>query len=190
MDQTAVDASAKLYLDDLQVGQRLRSGTHALDAGQIKEFAARFDPQPFHLDESAAADSLFKGLAASGWHTAAVTMRLLVDGGAPPPGTRTTRPARRELAPGRVVHHGAAHSVVLRNEVRLDGAEIVANYLRVGFEADGSWRLEFPYADHRELIMDILKFGADVEVLAPPELRQRVADEAARLTRLYAAPRK
>lgn len=83
MDQTAVDASAKLYLDDLQVGQRLRSGTHALDAGQIKEFAARFDPQPFHLDESAAADSLFKGLAASGWHTAAVTMRLLVDGGAP-----------------------------------------------------------------------------------------------------------
>jgi predicted DNA-binding transcriptional regulator YafY len=57
-------------------------------------------------------------------------------------------------------------------------------------EADGSWRLEFPYADHRELIMDILKFGADVEVLAPPELRQRVADEAARLTRLYAAPRK
>ncbi|MBI5898706.1 MAG: YafY family transcriptional regulator [Rhodocyclales bacterium] len=58
------------------------------------------------------------------------------------------------------------------------------------FEADGSWRLEFPYADHRELIMDILKFGADVEVLAPPDLRRRVAEEAARLTRLYAAPRK
>ncbi len=58
------------------------------------------------------------------------------------------------------------------------------------FEADGSWRLEFPYADHRELIMDILKFGADVEVLAPPDLRRRVADEAERLTRLYAALRK
>lgn len=54
------------------------------------------------------------------------------------------------------------------------------------FEDDGSWRLEFPYADHRELIMDILKFGADVEVLAPPDLRRRVADEAARLTALYA----
>ncbi|MCM2308645.1 MAG: YafY family transcriptional regulator [Sulfuritalea sp.] len=52
---------------------------------------------------------------------------------------------------------------------------------------DGSWLLEFPYADHRELIMDILKFGADVEVLAPPDLRQRVADEAARMTRMYAA---
>ncbi|MCF8174292.1 MAG: YafY family transcriptional regulator [Burkholderiaceae bacterium] len=55
------------------------------------------------------------------------------------------------------------------------------------FDADGSWRLEFPYADHRELIMDILKFGADVEVLAPPDLRQRLADEGARLTLLYAA---
>ena len=58
------------------------------------------------------------------------------------------------------------------------------------YEADGSWQLEFPYADHRELIMDILKFGADVEVLAPPDLRQRVADEAAKMTQLYiAAPK-
>jgi predicted DNA-binding transcriptional regulator YafY len=55
------------------------------------------------------------------------------------------------------------------------------------FEPDGSWLLEFPYADHRELIMDILKFGADVEVLAPPDLRSRVTEEAARLTALYAA---
>ena len=58
---------------------------------------------------------------------------------------------------------------------------------KCGYQADGSWLLEFPYADHRELIMDILKFGADVEVLAPPDLRQRVADEAAQMTRLYAA---
>jgi len=56
------------------------------------------------------------------------------------------------------------------------------------FEADGSWLLEFPFSDHRELIMDILKFGADVEVLAPPDLRRRVGEEAARLTALYAAP--
>ena len=54
------------------------------------------------------------------------------------------------------------------------------------FDADGSWLLEFPYADHRELIMDILKFGADVEVLAPADLRQRVAREAARTVEIYA----
>ena len=54
------------------------------------------------------------------------------------------------------------------------------------FAADGSWLLEFPYADHRELIMDIMKFGADVEVLAPADLRQRVTREARRMMELYA----
>src|SRR5262245_61684581 len=73
----------RLFLDDLRVGQRFTSGTHALDEAQIKSFAAQFDPQPFHLDGEAAKDSLFAGLAASGWHTAAITMRLLVEGGAP-----------------------------------------------------------------------------------------------------------
>jgi acyl dehydratase len=72
-----------LYLEDVQVGQRFRSGTHALDEAQITAFAREFDPQPFHTDAEAAKDSLFDGLAASGWHTAAVTMKLLVDGGAP-----------------------------------------------------------------------------------------------------------
>jgi len=71
------------YLEDLYVGQRFASGTHALDESQIKAFANQFDPQPFHLDHGAATQTLFAGLAASGWHTAAVTMRLLVDGGAP-----------------------------------------------------------------------------------------------------------
>lgn len=51
-----------------------------MDARSIKEFASRYDPQPFHLDEEAARDTIFEGLAASGWHTAAVTMRMLVDG--------------------------------------------------------------------------------------------------------------
>jgi acyl dehydratase len=74
---------AGLYLDDLQVGQRFTSGTYVIEEAQIKAFAAEFDPQPFHLDESAAQASLFKGLAASGWHTAAIAMRLLVDGGLP-----------------------------------------------------------------------------------------------------------
>lgn len=54
-----------------------------MDAERIKSFAAEFDPQPFHLDEAAAEASIFRGLAASGWHTAAVAMRLLVDGGLP-----------------------------------------------------------------------------------------------------------
>jgi len=73
----------RLYLDDLQVGQRFNSGTYLIDETQINAFAAAFDPQPFHLDESAAQGSIFKGLAASGWHTAAVATRLLVDGGLP-----------------------------------------------------------------------------------------------------------
>ena len=72
-----------LYLDDLQLGQRFQSGTYAIEEAQIKGFAAEFDPQPFHLDERAAQASIFKGLAASGWHTAAIAMRLLVDGGLP-----------------------------------------------------------------------------------------------------------
>ncbi|HEV3006768.1 MAG TPA: MaoC family dehydratase [Pirellulales bacterium] len=68
-----------LYLDDLHVGQRFVSGTHLIDEVQIKEFAKQFDPQPFHLDADAAQDTLFAGLVASGWHTAAISMRLLVE---------------------------------------------------------------------------------------------------------------
>ena len=73
----------KLYLDDIQVGQRFTSGSITVEAAEIKAFARDFDPQPFHLDEAQAKATLFGGLAASGWHTAALTMRLLVDGGAP-----------------------------------------------------------------------------------------------------------
>ncbi|ABQ30867.1 hypothetical protein ACMV_17060 [Acidiphilium multivorum AIU301] len=68
-----------LFFDDLAVGTRFESGTTTLDAAAIREFAARYDPQPFHLDDAAARTTLFGGLAASGWHTAAVTMRLLVE---------------------------------------------------------------------------------------------------------------
>ncbi|HXX85838.1 MAG TPA: MaoC family dehydratase [Casimicrobiaceae bacterium] len=76
-------ANGALFLEDFHAGQRFRSGSHAIDEAQIKAFAAQFDPQPFHLDEAAARASLFSGLAASGWHTAAITMRLMVDGGVP-----------------------------------------------------------------------------------------------------------
>ena len=72
-----------LYLDDLQVGQRFTSAEYRIDEDGIKAFAAEFDPQPFHLDTAVANASLFGGLAASGWHTAAITMRLMVTGGVP-----------------------------------------------------------------------------------------------------------
>src|SRR5262245_16888182 len=72
-----------LYLDDLHVGQRFASGTHRIDEAQIRAFAEQFDPQPFHLDAEAAKATLFAGLAASGWHTAAISMRLLVESGLP-----------------------------------------------------------------------------------------------------------
>ena len=77
------DANRRLYLDDLHVGQRFVSDAHALDKGQVIAFASQFDPQSFHLDDELAKATLFGGLAASGWHTAAITMRLLVDGGMP-----------------------------------------------------------------------------------------------------------
>lgn len=66
------------YLEDFAVGQTYGSGRLTVDAERIKAFAAEFDPQPFHLDEATAHGTLFRGLAASGWHTAALTMRLLV----------------------------------------------------------------------------------------------------------------
>ena len=74
------------YLEDFEAGQIFGSGRMRIDADRIKSFAAEFDPQPFHLDEKAATDSIFRGLAASGWHTAAVTMRLLVESDIKPAG--------------------------------------------------------------------------------------------------------
>jgi acyl dehydratase len=69
-----------IYLDDLRVGQRFTTGEYAVDAEGAIAFASQWDPQPFHTDAAAAADSFFGGLVASGWHTAAITMRLLVGG--------------------------------------------------------------------------------------------------------------
>jgi acyl dehydratase len=74
------------YFEDFAVGQKFHSATATITAERIKSFAAEFDPQPFHLDEEAAKRSLFRGLAASGWHTAAVTMRLLVESDLHPAG--------------------------------------------------------------------------------------------------------
>lgn len=71
------------YLDDLHLGQRFTSVSHVITEAEIKQFAGQFDPQPFHLDDEAAKATLFGGLAASGWHTAAISMRLLVKSGLP-----------------------------------------------------------------------------------------------------------
>jgi acyl dehydratase len=75
-----------LYLEDFSPGQKFGSGRLRVEPERIKSFAAEFDPQPFHLDEDAAGRSIFKGLAASGWHTAALTMRLLVESELKPAG--------------------------------------------------------------------------------------------------------
>ena len=124
----------RLYLEDLFVGQRFESEPRTLDAAEIKAFAAQFDPQPFHLDEEAAKASLFGGLAASGWHTAALTMRMLVESVPLADGLvgaelqlawpRPTRPGMTlrltsevmEIVPSRSKPHMAI--VTMRNETR------------------------------------------------------------------------
>ena len=67
------------YFEDIALGDRMPVGAHTFKADEIKAFAARFDPQPFHLDENAAGRSHFGALCASGWHTAVAWMRLMVD---------------------------------------------------------------------------------------------------------------
>ena len=74
------------YLEDFAAGQVYRSRRLRVESERVKTFAAEFDPQPFHLDEAAARQTLFGGLAASGWHTAAMTMRLLVESDFKPAG--------------------------------------------------------------------------------------------------------
>jgi acyl dehydratase len=96
-----------IYLDDLTPGTVYTSSEHRLDVEQIREFAQRFDPQPFHLDVDAARETFFSGLAASGWHTAAITMKLLVEslplaGGVIGAGSEITWP--RPTRPNDVLH--------------------------------------------------------------------------------------
>jgi acyl dehydratase len=76
----------KRYLEDFAVGQTFGSGRVRVDEERIKRYAAEFDPQPFHLDEDAARDTIFRGLVASGGYTAALTMRLVVESDLKPAG--------------------------------------------------------------------------------------------------------
>jgi acyl dehydratase len=104
---TNTETTGKLYLDDLKVGDVFRSSTYTMETTAIKTFALAFDPQPFHLDEAAADKSFFAGLAASGWHTAAASMRLFVEslpiaGGLIGAGCELSWP--RPTRPGDVLH--------------------------------------------------------------------------------------
>ena len=137
--------AAIFYLDDLHVGQRFSSGSYVLDEAQIKRFATEFDPQPFHLDDAAAKKTLLGGLAASGWHTAAVTMRLLVQRGLPIAGgiissggelswLKPTRPGDTlsvvsemiEIAPSRSQPNRG--SIRVRSETRNQYGEVVQTF--------------------------------------------------------------
>ncbi len=134
--------TAIYFLDDLQVGLAFQSASYVITADEIKRFAREFDPQPFHLNEAAAAETLFGGLAASGWHTAAITMRLLVQsedslaGGIVGTGVeiawpRPTRPGDTLRVFSRVIEVSPSRSkpnkgiVVLRSETRNQNDEIV-----------------------------------------------------------------
>lgn len=74
------------YLEDFEVGQIYKAGPIRVGEDEIRAFAGAYDPQPFHLDHDAARNSIFRGIAASGWHTAAITMRLLVESSFKPAG--------------------------------------------------------------------------------------------------------
>ena len=83
MTESTEGQAHRLYFEDLEIGRRFETGSVVVERDAIKRFAADFDPQPFHLDERAAEGTFFGGLVASGWHTAAITMRLLVTSGLP-----------------------------------------------------------------------------------------------------------
>ena len=138
-------AAELLYLDDILVGQRFTTRTKLVEEAEIKAFAAAYDPQPFHLDDDAAQATLFGGLAASGWHTAAMTMRLLVDSGAPFAGgiiggggelswPRPTRPGDILLVETEILEVTPSRSrpergmVTVRNDTRNQNGEIVQSF--------------------------------------------------------------
>jgi acyl dehydratase len=141
-DPERPESREAFYFEDLQVGQRFTSGVHLLDEAQIKAFAKQFDPQPFHLDAEAAKGSLFGGLVASGWHTAAITMRLMVQSGLPIAGgligagaeiawPRPTRPGSTLHVESEVLELKPSKSradrgmATVRNETRNQNGEVV-----------------------------------------------------------------
>lgn len=132
----------ELWLEDLAVGRRFTTGSVAVTAEDIKAFAALYDRQAFHLDEEAARDTVFAGLAASGWHTAALSMRLLTEAGTPFAGgivgaggeiswPRPTRPGDVLTVEVEIVEVTRSRSrpdrgiVTVRNDTRNQAGEVV-----------------------------------------------------------------
>ena len=128
-DTVKAESANRLHLDELFVGQRLRSTSHAVSAEEISAFARQFDPQPFHLSEESARGTSFGGLAASGWHTAALSMRLNVEGGLPIDGGiigvggEVSWPAA--LRPGDVIHVESEIVEIVPSRSRPDRATVI-----------------------------------------------------------------
>ena len=142
-------ADAALHLEDFAPGQRYGSGKRiAVTAEEVTGFAARYDPQPFHLDEEAGRNSVFGGLAASGWHTAAMTMRMLVESDFWPAGG-IVGAGMDELRWPRPVHPG--DELHIETEI-LEG---VAD----GVEADGALRLRLADGTLRRISAGDVFFG-------------------------------
>jgi acyl dehydratase len=131
-----------VFLEDLQAGQRFRTASYRLEERQIIDFARQFDPQPFHLGRESAQGTFFDELVASGWHTAAITMRLLVESGLPIAGgivgagaeiawPMPTRPGDTLHVESEIVEIKPSRSrpdrgvVVLRNETYNQNGQIV-----------------------------------------------------------------
>jgi acyl dehydratase len=116
--------SNRLFLEDLSVGQRFSSGSYEVSAGDIAAFARQFDPQPFHLSEATAKGTFFGGLAASGCHAAAITMRLNVEGGLPIAGGIIGAGGElgwpKPLRPGDIVHAESEVLEILPSRSRPD----------------------------------------------------------------------
>jgi acyl dehydratase len=120
-----------LWLDDLTEGQTFHSDGYEVTAAEVVEFASRFDPQLFHLDAEGAAGTFFDGLAASGWHTAAITMGLLTD--AVPIatgmiGAEISLKWPTATRPGDVLHLDIAVGAITPSASRPDRASVVLSY--------------------------------------------------------------
>jgi acyl dehydratase len=140
------DSPGQIYLDDLRLGERFVTRTYQVTAAAITAFAREFDPQPIHLDPAAARSSVFQGLVASGWHTASISMRLLVENGPPFAGgligitaelswPRPTRPGDTLQVHGEVVAITPSRSrpdrgtVTIKTETRNQHGEVVQTFL-------------------------------------------------------------
>lgn len=121
-----------LWLDDLAEGMTFRSDTYEVAQAEVTDFASRFDPQLYHLDDEQAQGTFFAGLAASGWHTAAITMRLLATSGVPIAtgviGTDISLRWPSATRPGDVLHLEITIDKIVPSSSRPDRGSVVLSY--------------------------------------------------------------